>query len=652
MPQPVLAIGFASPRLFGFLEYGLTSMGDLVRSVNRPWLRFCLVEAALVAASYAAPSVTKVEPPNWWVHQTRNPIQVLLTGTELKDASVTGPKGFRIEVRRTSDNGHYLFAYFTINPSAKAGTYRFEVKSATGTAVFQFSLDTPLDPKGRFQGFSPDDAIYLIMPDRFANGDPSNDSPPGLGRPADRTVVGATHGGDLRGIRDHLGYLKELGVTGVWMTPIYRNSLPGISNYHGYSSVDFYAVEPRFGTLQDFRDLVDAAHRMGLKVVQDQVANHSGPRHPFVADPPTPTWWHDLERTPKLRNNFDIAALSDPYARPKRREIPLDGWFAGSLPDFNQSDPLVSDYLIQNALWWIGMSGIDAIRQDTYPYVDRPFWEKWQSAIDLQYPDFVVTGEITAPTPAVLSFFQGGVRRYGVDTKLKSILDFPLESALKNVFGQGAPMTALTDILAQDSLYQRPEELVVFAGNHDQPRFLTVAGGDVSKLLMAETFVLTTRRVPHLYYGDEIAMGAGTDRTDRSIRADFPGGFPGDPVNAFLPEGRTGDAAIVFNRMRDLLHFRLDHPALRRGGLVELNVGKDQYIYLRSSPEEHVLVILNRAAAGKPIEIEVDDLRLPEGLRFTSFFPGRMDLAVTQGKLVIQDPKDIEIYWAQPPHGR
>jgi glycosidase len=212
-------------------------------------------------------------------------------------------------------------------------------------------------------------------------------------------------------------------------------------------------------------------------------------------------------------------------------------------------------------------------------------------------------------------------------------------------------MTVLTDILAQDSLYLRPEELVVFAGNHDQPRFLTVAGGDVSKLLMAETFVLTTRRVPHLYYGDEIAMGAGTDRTDRSIRADFPGGFPGDPVNAFLPEGRTGDAAIVFNWMRDLLHFRLDHPALRRGGLVELNVSKDQYIYLRSSPEEHVLVIFNRTAAhqgtpAKPIEIEVDDLRLAEGLRFKSFSQGQPDVAVTQGKLVIQDPKDIDIYWA------
>jgi len=179
----------------------------------------------------------------------------------------------------------------------------------------------------------------------------------------------------------------------------------------------------------------------------------------------------------------------------------------GNLPDFDQTDPLVSDYLIQNALWWIGMSGIDGIRQDIYPYVDRPFWEDWQLSLDRQYSNFLVTGKITARTPAVLSFFQGGISRYGVDTKLKSILDFPLEGALKSVFGAGQPMTLLTDILAQDSLYPRPEELIVFAGNHDQPRFLTVAGGDVSKLLMAQTFVLTTRRIPHLYYGDEIDDG-------------------------------------------------------------------------------------------------------------------------------------------------
>ena len=603
---------------------------------------------AVAAGCLAAPAVTKVEPPNWWLRHTRNPIQVLLTGADLKGAAVrTAAKGFRIEVRRTSENGHYLFAYLTIDPAVKAGKYRFQVNGASGSGEFEFTVDEPLDPKGRFQGFSADDVIYLLMPDRFANGDPTNDSPSELGRPADRSVVGATHGGDLRGVRDHLGYLKELGVTGIWLTPIYRNSLPGTSAYHGYHAVDFYAVEPRFGAMKDLRDLVDATHRLGLKFVQDQVANHSGPRHPFVADPPTPTWWNGLDRVPRLRNNFDIAALADPYARPNRRDIPLKGWFAGSLPDFDQTDPLESDYLIQNALWWIAMSGIDAIRQDTYPYVDRPFWEKWQTAIDRQYPNLVVTGEITAPSPAVLSFFQGGVRRNGVDTRLKSMLDFPLESALKSVFAEGQPMTLLTDTLAQDSLYRQPEQLVVFAGNHDQPRFLTLAGGDVSKLLMAQTFVLTTRRVPHLYYGDEIAMGTGTDRSDRSIRADFPGGFPGDPVNAFTPEGRTGNAALVFNYMRDLLHFRLEHVALRRGQLVQLLVNKDRYAYLRSSSEEYVLVVLNRAGAAQPIELEVDDVGLPDGLRLTSFAGGQPEVAVSKGKVVIPEPKEINLYWAR-----
>jgi glycosidase len=385
---------------------------------------------------------------------------------------------------------------------------------------------------------------------------------------------------------------------------------------------------------------------MGLKVVQDQVANHSGPDHPFVADPPTPTWWHDLDVVPRVRNNYDIAALSDPYARPKRRAVPLDGWFVGALPDFDQTDRLASDYLIQNALWWIGVTGIDGIRQDTYPYVDRPFWEKWQTAIDRQYPNLVVTGEITASTPAVLSFFQGGVRRLGVDTKLKSILDFPLEGALRSVFGQRQPMTALTDILAQDSLYERPENLVAFVGNHDQPRLLTLAGGDISKLLMAQTFVLTTRRVPHLYYGDEIAMGAGTDRTDRSIRADFPGGFPGDPVNAFLTEGRTGGAAVAFNWTRDLLHFRQAHPALRRGSLTQVLANQDQYVYLRRSPEEDVIVLLNRAGSAKAIEVDVDDLSLPDGLRFQSFPAGSPDVVASAGKLVIRQPKEIEIYYA------
>ena len=273
-------------------------------------------------------------------------------------------------------------------------------------------MDRPLEAKGRFRT-SGDDVIYLLMPDRFANGDPANDSPAEYGRPADRNAVNAYHDGDLRRIRNHLDYLKDLGVTGIWMTAVYKIRTRRRRRITAITS--FYDTEPRFGTMTAFRELVDAAHAKGIKVVQDQVANHCGPNHPWVADPPTATWFNSLDRRPRPRNNFDIAGLADPYARPKRRELPLRGWFAGSLPDFNQDDPLMTDYLIQNALWWIGMTGIDAIRQDTYPYVDRPFWEKWQTAIDRQYPGLVVVGEITAPSPGVLSFFekraQGGWAR-------------------------------------------------------------------------------------------------------------------------------------------------------------------------------------------------------------------------------------------------
>jgi glycosidase len=622
----------------------------MITAMNRHTnLKSCAL-ALFTLACGAVPKVEKVEPPNWWAPHTYNPVQVLLTGSGLRSATVTSAsRAIKPEVRFASEDGRYLFVYLDIARNAAAGPYRFDLKTAGGGTSFTFALERPLDPRGRFQGFSPDDVIYLLMPDRFANGDPSNDSPPEFGRPADRNTVLAYHGGDLRGIRERLSYLKDLGVTGIWLTPVYKNSNIAASPYHGYHTVDFYDVEPRFGTMAEFRGLVDAAHAAGIKVVQDQVANHCGPGHPWVTNPPTSTWFNYLDRTPRPRNNFDIAGLSDPYARPKRRELPLRGWFAGSLPDFNQDDPLMSDYLVQNALWWIGTTGIDAIRQDTYPYVDRPFWQRWQAAITRQYPKLAVVGEITAPSPASLSFFQGGVSHGGIDTGLGSMLDFPLQRATREVFGQGQAMTKLTDVLAQDSLYLHPEMLVAFAGNHDGERMLTAAGGDIGKLLMAQTFLLTTRRAVHLYYGDEIAMGKGSDRTDRGIRADFPGGFPGDAVNAFTPEGRTGDAAVVFDWMRRLQHFRQAHAALRRGSLVQLFATADQYAYLRGGPEESVLVVLNRAGAAKPIEIELDDLLgdlgIRDGLRFRPWSAGP-ELTVSAGKVTIVQPREIEIYWA------
>ncbi len=604
----------------------------------------------LLAGAQAAPIVEKVEPPNWWLGHTWNPIQLLLTGRDLEGATVAADsRAFRVAVRQTSGDGRYLFLSLDIGAGARPGKHRFRLLGPSGTADFYLALDPPAPTRGRFQGFGPDDVIYLLMTDRFSNGDPSNDSPAEFGLPADRSAAGAYHGGDFRGIRDRLGYLQDLGVTGLWMLPVYKNSSRHSSPAHGYHAVDFYAVEPRFGAMPELQELVDAAHHLGLKVMQDQVANHCGPHHPWVEAPPTGSWFHDLRLAPRLRNNFDLPALADPYARPRRRTVPLRGWFAGHLPDLDQTDPLVSDYLIQNALWWIGMTGVDGIRQDTYPYVDRPFWAKWKAAINRQFPGFFVVGEITARTPAVLSFFEGGIRRQGVDTKLDTMLDFPLHRAVRSVFAQNQPMTQLVEVLAQDFLYQRPEWLVPFVGNHDVPRFLSLAGGDISRLLMAQTFLLTTRGIPHLYYGDEIAMGKEDQGTSRSVRADFPGGFPGDTVNAFTPQGRAGDAAVVFDALRGLLHFRRAHPALRRGRLVQLLVNDDQYAFLRSTLAESVLILLNRAGPSRPIELEVDDIPLRDGLRFRSWPEGPPDLIVSGGKLQIPEPQKIHIYWTTHP---
>jgi glycosidase len=608
-------------------------------------LNLCALFLTALAAA-AAPKIEKVEPPNWWVPHTLNPVQILLTGQGLKGSTVTtASPGFKIEVRSSSDDGRYLFLYLDIAKGVHPGSFKFQVKNASGTGEFSFALDRPIETKGRFQGFTSADVIYLIMPDRFANGDAGNDNPPGFNGPSNRQSPRAYHGGDLRGIRDRLSYLKDLGVTGFWLTPIYRNSLPSGGNaYHGYHAVDFYDVEPHFGTMQDMRELVDAAHGMGLKVVQDQVANHCGPQHPFVAHPPTKTWFNYQNANPHPRNNFDIAGLTDPYSRPARIDLPLRGWFAGNLPDFNQDDPLVADYLTENALWWIGMTGVDAVRQDTYAYVGRPFWAKWQSAIDKQYPGFTVVGEVTAPNPASLSFFEGGTAHAGIDTKLPSLLDFPLASAARAVFGQGQPMNRLVEILAQDSLYKRPDMLVTFPGNHDQPRLLTVAKDDIHRLMMNEAFTLTTRRVAHLYYGDEIAMTGGNDPDNRR---DFPGGFPSDPINDFTPSGRTGDAATVFNFTRELLHFRRAHPALQSGDLTELLINQDQYAYLRSSRDERVLVVLNRAGSAKAIQIEVDDLGMPDGMHLKSFAADSPDAVVAGEKITIEQPKEFQIYWTE-----
>jgi len=410
------------------------------------------IALGLRLAYAAAPVVTKVEPPDWPVEPKGITLRMLVTGRDLAGSTVRSP--FRTGPVKVSRSGTHLFVDLSIPKSAEPGKYPLEIATPEGKVEAPFSLVPALAPAGRFQGFSSDDVIYLIMPDRFANGDPSNDDPAISRGLHDRAKSRYYHGGDLAGIEQHLPYLKDLGVTALWLTPIYDNvnhlnereryDGQAITDYHGYGAVDLYGVDEHFGDLEKFRQLVDQAHAQGLKIIQDQVANHTGPYHPWVQDPPTPTWFNGTAAQ-HLAETWRTWTLIDPHATVEMRKSTLDGWFIDILPDLNQDDPEVARYLIQNTLWWIGRTGIDGIRQDTLPYVPRRFWREWTAAIRQRYPDFRVVGEVFDADPAMVSFFQGGKARFdgvdsGVDTlfdsaRLNSVFAFPLSGRAPFILG-------------------------------------------------------------------------------------------------------------------------------------------------------------------------------------------------------------------------
>jgi len=531
-----------------------------------------MVACALpLVLALAAPQVVKVEPPEWWPGHTINPVRLLIRGANLAGARLRPTPGTSVSNVGVNAAGTYLFADLRIDANAAPGDYPLRV----GDAVAPFRLSAPLPAAGRFQGLSPDDVIYLIMPDRFAGS-----------RLSDRTGPRGYHGGDLRGIIDRLPYLKDLGVTALWLTPVYDNA----GDYHGYGAVDFYGAEEQFGSLATFRELVDAAHRSGIKIVLDQVANHTGPLHPWVKDAPTPTWFHGTAAEHPA-NNWQIWTVTNPRAGPELRRGTLDGWFAGTLPDLNQDDPEVARYLIQNSLWWIGQTGVDAIRQDTLPYVPVPYWREWMGVVRRQYPTLKVIGEAWDSDAAVVSFFQN-------EARVDALFDFPLFNAVRDVFARGKPIRALPASLAHDRLYRDPDALVTFLGLHDTARFLHETGADAAGLKLAWTFLLTTRGIPMIYYGDEIGMRGGDDPDNRR---DFP------PA-AFERAGRTPGQQEIFEHVRRLAHLRAATPALRRGRLIDLAADEHLYLYARGK----AIVAINKGS--NPALVDCAIPGMPDGL--------------------------------------
>ena len=603
-----------------------------------------IVPGAAVAAPpvrSAAPEVLKVEPPSWWPGHSINPVRLLLRGRRLAGATVEAQGGgVAVSLVRANAAGSYLFVDVTIDADAKPGPRRLVVRSPAGTAEASFELLAPLARAGRFQGFSSDDVIYLIMPDRFANGDLGNDDPPPSRGLLDRTRARYYHGGDLQGIVERLPYLKDLGVTALWLNPWYDNANhlnekerydgQPITDYHGYGAVDFYGVEERFGTLATLRELVDAAHRQGLKVIQDQVANHSGPYHPWAYDPPTPTWFNGSAKR-HLANTWQTWTLGDPHATAATREATLRGWFIDILPDFDQDDEEVARYLVQNTLWWVGATGLDGIRQDTLPYVPRRFWRDWMAAIKREYPRLSVVGELLDGDPALVSFYQGGAAGFdGIDTGIDSLFDFPLYYPLRRAFAEGQPIREVAQMLARDRLYPRPGELVTLLGLHDVRRFMDEPGATVAGLKLAFTFLLTARGIPLLYYGDEIAMPGGVDPDNRR---DFPGGWPGDARDAFEAGGRTADEQSVVERVRTLNRLRAELVCLRQGATVALLVEEQLYAFARATREDSAIVAFNNARETAELDFSAFGLDLGEGETLEDRLGGVSAIPVAGGRL-------------------
>ncbi len=585
--------------------------------------------------------VNKIDPPNWY--STLPAPMLLVQGTGLSGAQFAMDDG-RLKIQRVSvsANGHWAQVFLAASPQ-RATTVQLGIRRGPERLSVPYTFAAPRRAGEGMAGFSAKDVLYLIMTDRFADGNLHNDgadahseaaSPEAV---AERAKPRGWHGGDLRGITEHLDYLQELGITAVWITPVYVNG--EADSYHGYGATDLYGVDPHFGTLADLQTLAGALHARGMKLVLDTVPNHVGPAHPWVRDEPAPSWFHGTAaRHVPAETNF--RALISPHAPERDRIGTLEGWFADILPDMNTDDPAVAQYLRQNAVWWIEQTGADGLRIDTFPYVNRGFWNGFNGELKQLFPHLTEVGEVFNGAPEITSAFAGGNVRAGEDTRLYTPFDFPTFFAIRNVFGKGEPMTELTDVLAHDDLYPHPERLAPFAGNHDVPRLAEVVASPGMREL-AFDFLLTTRGTPQLYAGDELAVRGGEDPDNRR---DFPGGFPGAPADAFHAAGRTPEQQAMFTTMQQLLALRRAHPALACGAEQVLATGADMVVVARygnagcepmpSAVSEKLIVVLERGAL-KVASVNLRGTAL-EGCEAGPMIAGEARASVREGQLTVE----------------
>ncbi len=540
----------------------------------------------------------RVEPPFWWAGMKHPGLQLMVHGDNITGAGVRLEyPGVELKAINKLDNANFLFLDLELAPDVAPGTFRIDFsRDGRTVASYNYELKERAPGSSERQGFTSSDVIYLVMPDRFANGDPSNDAVEGMKEKPDRKKMTGRHGGDLKGIMDHLDYIEDMGFTALWLNPVLENDQPR-SSYHGYAITDFYKVDPRFGSNEDYRKLCHMARERGIKVIMDMVFNHCGSEHWWMNDMPSDDWinlYPDFEQT-----NHRRTVNQDPHASEYDRKLMVEGWFVPSMPDMNVSNPCVANYLIQNSIWWIEYAGLQGIRMDTYPYPDKHMMARWNRRILEEYPRFNIVGEEWSMNPAIISYWQRGQEnRDGYEPGLPGLMDFPMQNALVQALLEdedwNTGLIKIYESLANDFLYPDPDKLVVFPDNHDMSRFYMQLKMDKELFKMGMACILTTRGIPQIFYGTEILMTHKRSNHHGAIRKDFPGGWTNDKVNAFTGQGMDEDERDMQEYVRLLLNWRKYNEIIHKGRLIHFAPENGVYVFFRELEDEMVLVVLNK----------------------------------------------------------
>ena len=545
--------------------------------------------------SYA--QIDRVEPPFWWSDMNLSEVQIMFYEKNIAQNEVSVSNGLTIKNVQKTENPNYLFVTIdTKNVTAQEFVFTF--KNGKNTYTQNYSLKARRENSKFRKSYDSSDVIYLIMPDRFANGNPNNDNSKSTKEISNRSLPGGRHGGDIEGLIKNLDYIKELGATAVWPTPLCEDNDEAYS-YHGYAQSDVYKIDPRYGTNEEYVLLSAELHQRGMKNIMDYVTNHWGWKHWMYNDLPTYNWIHQFPGY--SQSNYRMTTQFDKNTSKVDSKQCMDGWFVPSMPDLNQSNPLVLNYLTQNAIWWIEYADLDGFRVDTYSYNDKDGISKWTKAITDEYPHFNIVGEVWMHDQAQMSYWQkdskiGAIQSY--NSYLPSVMDFTLHDAIGNVFNEDRQswdrgMIQVYDNFANDFLYPNPNNLLVFAENHDTGRFNEIYKSDFKKYQMAMTLIATVRGIPQLYYGSEIGMKGDKGKGDADIRRDFPGGWNGDANNAFTKEGRTAEQQKFFEFSSKLFTWRKSKEVIHNGKITHYVPDNNIYVYFRYNEKETVMVIIN-----------------------------------------------------------